>query len=246
MATAYMLLDPLEVVGLDADRLGRRDRSVSTVGRRGRQAARSPDDPRAAVAADHRDRGARVVEEARRHRLRGVVRPVQHLRRRPGQYGRHRHRVRLRVVHRVRGDSDLRRGVEGPAQDRAPRDLPRGHRDHRDLRVHRLRHRDGPRAHAGRRPDRLALECRRRATGQPRERPLLRRRHLRRLLDVRPDELAGHLVAVRRSAGVPELRSPLLLRDGSRRASCPARSTGSTTEARRGRPPWSPRWSRSS
>ena len=39
--------------------------------------------PRAAVAGGHRDRGAVLVEEARRHRLRGVVRTVQHLRRRP-------------------------------------------------------------------------------------------------------------------------------------------------------------------
>ena len=53
------------------------------------------------------------------HRPRGVVRPVQHLRRRPGQHRRDRARLRVRVVHRLRGDGDLRRGVQGPAPHRA-------------------------------------------------------------------------------------------------------------------------------
>ena len=39
----------------------------------------------------------------------------------------HRVRVRVRVVHRLRGHRDLRRGVEGPEAHRSPRDVPRGH-----------------------------------------------------------------------------------------------------------------------
>ena len=62
----------------------------------------------------------------------------------------------------------------------------------------------------------------------------------------RPDELAGHLVAVRRPAGVPELRGALLLRDGPGRRAAALSWTGSTAAAPPGPPPWPPRSSRSS
>ena len=40
----------------------------------------------------------------------------------------HRAGVRLRLLHRLRGDRDLRRGVQGPQAHRADRDLRGGHR----------------------------------------------------------------------------------------------------------------------
>ena len=80
----------------------------------------------------------------------------------PSSSGLHRRRrdrpgVRLRVVHRLRGDRHLRRGVAATQAHRPPCDLSRGHGHHRAVRADELRHRHGSGPRRRRRRGREAL-----------------------------------------------------------------------------------------
>ena len=149
--------------------------------------------------------------------LGGVLRAGQCPRRRLRRVCGHRAGVRVRVVHRLRGDGDLRRGAQGPEEDRASRHLPGRHRHHRPLRPHVLG--GGERVGILDVVDRVVEISHRRGrtAGRPGRGDLRGGHRVRRRLVGDADELAGGEQPVRGAARLSELRGTLPVRDGTGR-----------------------------
>ena len=199
-------------------------RAVGALGGHRRQVPRRPAHDRAprpaswSVRGHHRRRSGRPG-------LRRLLQPERSPGRRTDGRRRRRLRLRPRLLHRLRGDRHLRRGVEGPEEDGAAGHVHLGRPHHRDLRLRRLRHGDGPRRHRHPEQGVRGHGCRRRSPGRPLRHALRPDDAVRRLLADGAVRLDRPDVAVRCDAGLPEQRCSLPVLDGTcRRAAEAARS----------------------